>query len=135
MCARHAPIDWRSHGWPLGLLLTVPAAAYLPAFLGAFQFDDYNVIVHNPAVHSWAAFVASMPGIRPFLKLSYTLNWTSGLGVLGFHAVYLACHLAAVCCGYALGRAWQGWPTSTPVLTRRMALTTALLFALHPAQT
>jgi hypothetical protein len=76
-----------------------------------------------------------MPGIRPFLKLSYTLNWTSGLGVLGFHAVYLACHLAAVCCVYALGRAWQGWPTSTPVLTRRMALTTALLFALHPAQT
>ena len=28
---------------------------YINAFSGSFQFDDYNVIVFNPVVHSWSA--------------------------------------------------------------------------------
>ena len=44
--------------------------AYFNALGGAFQFDDYNVIVNNPAVHSLAGWVESMPGIRPLLKFS-----------------------------------------------------------------
>ena len=29
---------------------------YINAFSGSFQFDDYNVIVFNPVVHSWSAW-------------------------------------------------------------------------------
>ena len=48
--------------------------AYLNALGAAFQFDDYNVIVNNPSVHSLPAWLDSMPGIRPLLKFSYALN-------------------------------------------------------------
>ena len=45
-------------------------AAYLNAFQGDFQFDDYNVIVNNPAVHSLSAWLTDLRGIRPILKLT-----------------------------------------------------------------
>jgi len=118
----------------LALLVGATLLVYLNAFWGAFQFDDYNVIVNNPAVRSWAAYLASMPGIRPLLKLSYTLNWTMGLGLFGFHLVNLSCHAANAVCVYLLCRrgieAVGGRQEAQPI-----ALTAALLFALHPAQT
>jgi len=116
------------------LLVTVITAAYANAFLGAFQFDDYNVIVDNPAVHSIAAWWQSMPGIRPLLKLSYSLNWASSLGVPGFHAVNLLCHLGSTLLVFALARRCVQHCT-TRVSPEPVALGVALLFALHPAQT
>jgi tetratricopeptide (TPR) repeat protein len=116
-------------------IVAAVALAYLNALGGSFQFDDYNVIVDNPAVHSLAAWAASMPGIRPLLKLTYALNWTSGLGLLGFHLFNVAVHAAnavlvlriALCWTQALAPAGAAaWPA---------AVTVALLFALHPAQT
>ena len=116
-------------GWraPAILLATV-AAACATAFLGDFQFDDGRVIVDEPAVHSLPAWWASMPGIRPLLKLSYALNWVSGLGLPGFHAVNVAIHLANALLAFALFRRLG---------PRRdgAALAGALLFALHPVQT
>ncbi len=51
------------------LALIIPAIAivalWLPSLPASFQFDDWNVIVHEPRVHSLAAWWASMPGIRP----------------------------------------------------------------------
>jgi hypothetical protein len=116
------------------LLVTATTAAYANAFLGVFQFDDYNVIVDNPAVHSLAAWWRSMPGIRPLLKLSYALNWTSGLGIGGFHAVNLLCHLGSTLLVFALARrcVQQSAAAAPP---DAVALSVALLFALHPAQT
>ncbi|MBV9191871.1 MAG: hypothetical protein JOZ85_15390, partial [Betaproteobacteria bacterium] len=40
----------------LALLTAVALAAYLPSLLGPFHFDDYNVIVNYPTVHSWSTF-------------------------------------------------------------------------------
>jgi hypothetical protein len=113
----------------------VVALVYFDALGGAFQFDDYNVIVDNPAVHSVPAWADSMPGIRPLLKLSYALNWSSGLGVLGFHLFNLAVHAAnaVLVLGIALRWARALAPAGTPALP--VAVTAALLFALHPAQT
>jgi tetratricopeptide (TPR) repeat protein len=111
------------------LLLASVAAAYFTAFDGAFQFDDYAVIVNNPAVHGWAAWFASMPGIRPLLKLSYTANWASGLGLTGFHLFNLACHAANALMALALFRRWPGAAKSGA------AFVAALIFALHPAHT
>lgn len=76
-----------------------------------------------------------MPGIRPLLKLSYTLNAISGLGAAGFHAVNLACHAAATLLAAALCRRLAAAASALAPVAKPVALTAGLLFALHPAQT
>lgn len=110
--------------------------AYANSLGGDFQFDDYNVIVENPVVHSWLAWWADVgTGIRPLLKFSYTLNWTAGAGAWGFHFFNVAVHLVNaflvfLLCG-GLARRWV--PTENQA--HAGALAAALLFALHPVQT
>ena len=59
----------------VGLLVAV-AAAYVTAFGAAFQYDDAHSVVHNAAVHSWAAWWQSLPGIRALTKASYVASRT-----------------------------------------------------------
>ncbi len=115
------------------LLLAAVLAAYANAFGGSFQFDDYNVIVHQGAVHSLAAWWDSMPGIRPLLKLSYALSWRAGGGTAAFHAVNVALHAANALLVWALlAELWQRLQVGE---ARFAAFAGALLFALHPAHT
>jgi hypothetical protein len=114
-----------------GLLALGALLAYLPSLTGGFQFDDYNVIVHEPAVHSWAAYLEGATGVRPLLKASYTLSWTLGLGAFGFHLLNIALHALNTLLVYRVGRRlcerWSAPASVAPVLA-------AILFALHPAQ-
>jgi protein O-mannosyl-transferase len=116
-----------SPAWALAL---VAVLAWLPSLAGVFQFDDYNVIVNEPAVHSWQAFLDRASGVRPLLKASYTLNWTLGLGAVGFHVFNLAGHVVNALLAYQVGRElcvrWK--------VAHQAALLAALLFALHPVQ-
>ncbi len=142
----------RRYGLPVAAALIV----YFNAFGGAFQFDDYNVIVDNPGVHSFPAWLAGLfTGIRPLLKLTYTLNWTSGGGLFGFHLFNVSVHAANAVLVYILSRkffdryAFAGTSdesnsisfaslqqnagnTFSPEFT---AMTAALLFTIHPIQT
>ena len=52
------------------VLFVAVCVAYFNAFLGDYQFDDYNVIVRETSVASLAAWFDAQPGIRPLLKLS-----------------------------------------------------------------
>ena len=115
------------------LLLLVAAAvlAHVPALVAAFQFDDFAVIVDNRAVHSLSAWWASMPGIRPLLKLSYALNHAAWPSSLGFHAVNLAVHATNSVLLWRLLQAWLP-RLGAPVTAAAIG---ALLFALHPATT
>jgi tetratricopeptide (TPR) repeat protein len=109
--------------------------SYANALRGEFQFDDYNVIVNQPHVHSWANWFASLDnGIRPLLKFSYTLNWTLGTGVTGFHLTNLLIHLANAFLVYRLAQTFvqQQWQMDR---LRQVPLLTALLFAVHPVHT
>ena len=111
-------------------LAAASAAVCLPSFGGAFQFDDYNVIVHYPTVHSWdALFERAGAGVRALLKASYTLNWTLGGGAtFGFHLINVVLHALNAVLLLFIGR--RVFP-----LHPGACLAAALLFALHPAQT
>ena len=118
-----------------GLLASVVFAAYFNSFSGVFQFDDYNVIVGDPVVHSWNAWIANLGhGIRPLLKFSYMLNWISGLGITGFHLVNMFIHLCNAGLVFLLARHFvnhhplQLHPVHAPLLA-------ALLFTVHPIHT
>ncbi len=116
----------------VALLFCAVAIAYANAFFGAFQFDDFNVIVNNPRVHSWPAWWLDLQhGIRPLLKLTYTLNWTTGLGTAGFHGVNILIHIINTVFVWLLSRhfvarhaALQAYPL--------IPLLAAMLFAVHP---
>lgn len=119
---------------PVWLALAV-LVCYANAGTGDFQFDDYKVIVDNPNVHSWEAWsTLAGGGIRPLLKLSYTLNWTLDPGPLGFHLVNILIHWGNAWLVYGLG---QGLARANPSLrvVPQAPLLGALLFALHPAHT
>jgi tetratricopeptide (TPR) repeat protein len=118
------------------LLLFAVAITYAPALHHPFQFDDYNVIVDNPAVHSLSAWRTSMPGIRPLLKLSYALNgsllnWSLAPQPFGFRLFNLGCHLLNTALVLALLHRWLGGHRHALAI----ATSGAALFALHPAQT
>ncbi len=114
------------------LLLLSALAAYGNSFNAAFQFDDYNVIVDNANVHSLAAWWRHVVGIRPLLKLSYTLNWISGLGVSGYHLVNFALHCVNAVLVYWL---LKRFPAVDSRRAGETAFGAALLFALLPVQT
>ena len=127
LCAEPGGDFFAGRGAP-ALLLGVVLLVWPWSLGGPFQFDDWNVIVDQPAVHSLSAWWASMPGIRPLLKLSYALNWQFLPGAAGFHAVNVLLHAANV------GLVWR-LLTSWPGLEPRAAFWAALIFALHPVQT
>jgi tetratricopeptide (TPR) repeat protein len=118
---------------PLAWLLLATALAYLNALVAGFQFDDFNIIVDNPRVQTLAAWWQQMPGIRPLLKLSYALNWISGFGAPGFHAVNLLLHLLNVTLLWRLSAFFPLPAASKQGMQVRLLVT--LLFALHPIQT
>ena len=110
-------------------------AAYANAPSAAFQFDDWNVVVRDPRVASLAAWWASIPGIRPLLKLSYALDHASGFGAPGFHATNVAIHATCVAVMYALFvRLARRFGADAP-RARACAFAASLAFALHPVQT
>ena len=117
------------------LLAALLLLAYGHALNFPFQFDDYNVIVDEPKVHSLSAWWQSMPGMRSLLKLSYALNWQLESAPRFFRTFNLFCHFVTSIL------VWKLCVKLLPILrkdalhTNRIALLTACLFALHPAHT
>lgn len=128
-----------SRAWVTPVLLVAAVfIVYLNSFSGVFHFDDHNVIVNNPSVHSFLAWLKDLKkGIRPVLKLTYTLNWVSGLGLFGFHLVNTVIHAANAVLVYFLTFKMLESCNATiaPIQLRRAAFLAGMLFALHPVQT
>jgi len=129
---------WR---WaPIAVMVAAVAAAYANALGAGFQFDDWNVIVDEPRVQSLAAWWASMPAIRPLLKLSYACNNSLGFGPAGFHLINIAIHAINSILAYLLLtrlalREDVGSQERVNNRAQAVAFFGALLFALHPVQT
>ncbi|MDO8990408.1 MAG: hypothetical protein Q7U91_12340 [Sideroxyarcus sp.] len=130
----HAPRP-ESHVAVLMWLALAVGVGYANVLGSPFQFDDYNVIVNEQRVHSWAGWFAALTGgIRPLLKLTYTLNWTMDTGAAGFHLTNLLIHWFNAFLVYRLAQAYAGqqWQRNS---LRHVPLLTALLFAVHPVHT
>lgn len=110
--------------------------AYANACWGVFQFDDYNVIVFNEAVHSWADWSwRSSLEIRPLLKASYVMDWAGEDSTWRYHLSNILIHLANAWVVWALARAWLRAQRPAVVHGQCIPLVVALLFVLHPANT
>jgi tetratricopeptide (TPR) repeat protein len=122
--------------WRRGALLAAAVLiAYANSLFGAFQFDDYNVIVGSSPVHALDAWLANLGGgLRPLLKLTYALNWIASPAPAGFHVFNVLVHLANAGLAYALAKLF-----CQRCLPQRdanwIAFAAALMFALHPAHT
>lgn len=125
--------------WSAVLLPALPALAVLlvwgPSLHASFQFDDWNVIVNEPRVHSIAAWWQSMPGIRPLLKLSYALNYSMDASPTGFRIVNILIHALSATLAGLLLRTRGLRAGMAEADASQAALFAALLFALHPVQT
>lgn len=122
-------------GFAGALLAAIVLGLWWPALGASFQFDDWNVIVRDPRVQSPAAWLDSMPGIRPLLKLSFALNHALDAGPAAFRAFNLLVHaLNAALLLRLLGEFGRrlGLPGPQAAFA---ALVGAVVFALHPVQT
>ena len=117
------------------LVALATIAAYAGAAGTTWQYDDFRVVVIDGDVHSWSAWWASMPGMRPLTKASYVANWLVSPEPAGFAMAGAAMHVASSLLVLALVRRWL--VAFAPALPRPefAALAAALVFALHPAQT
>jgi protein O-mannosyl-transferase len=109
----------------------LPLGAALAAFglsLGSgFHFDDY-AIFSDPALTSPGGWlhIWGLRQTRPLTYLTYWLNYQAGgTNPLGYHAVNLLLHLAAVLLAYECLRR---------LLPARAAWLAAAIFAVHPLQ-
>lgn len=120
--------------------------AYANSLHGPFVVDDLAAITENESVHDWShlhdligSWEETPVTSRPFVNLSFTLNYTLGQeNVVGYHLVNIAIHLAAALMLFALARQLlevgrirgRLGSRATPV-----AFAIALLWALHPVNT
>ncbi len=121
------------------ILLVAVGLVYGNSLSNGFVWDDNEIIVNNPVnkdMHSIGTLFGSAddlaaaagvhaPYYRPLNRLTYIFDYQMfGLNPVGYHAENLLIHLASVLCLYLLA-VWlfgEQFP----------ALTTALLFAVHP---
>jgi len=103
-------------------LLAAALAAFGGSLASGFHFDDY-AIFQGAALHSplW-----SLQQTRPLTYLTFWLNYQAGgQNPLGYHAVNLALHLAAV---------WLLYEALRRLVQPEAAFIAAAIFAVHPIQ-
>ncbi|MBF0532907.1 MAG: tetratricopeptide repeat protein [Candidatus Omnitrophica bacterium] len=120
-------------------------AAYVRSFNAAFHYDDNAFIVDNPHIKNLRDILSAdkvLPGGGRFLGFgSFALNYYfHQTRVFGYHLVNFLLHAAnavlAGCLAYMLVKLWERRPSDpTRSLAAPTAFFTAVLFALHPAQT
>jgi len=122
------------------LLVLLVSAIYSNTFSFSFHFDDASNIVENPLIKN-LRYLLIWPGSRYVGFLSFALNYHFGhLNVFGYHLVNLIIHIVNACLVYAFIRLLLQTPRLRlhPPLAPAapaIALTAALLFAVHPIQT
>ena len=109
------------------LLAAAALAAFGASLVSGFHFDDYAIF--DGANHASAAGLGALFAVRQTRPLTYLTFWLNralgGQNPIGYHAINLALHLAAVLLAYAC---------LLRLMDRRAAWLAAALFAVHPLQ-
>ena len=130
----------------MAILVLAVGAAYANSFHGPFIFDDVASIVNNRSLRhlgSWQVLAAPPEAVttigRPLVNLSLAVNYAiGGLAVEGYHVANLVLHVLAALALFGLVRRTLLLPTLSArwsASSTGLALTVALLWALHPLQT
>src|SRR5688572_25173105 len=132
--ARTDSIQW----WhlALGVLASVLLAfyAYAPALRGEFLFDDSYLPFLVPGVAE--APLRGWLGVRPFLMISYWLNYqSSGVDPYPYHVVNVVLHALNAVLACIIVRRYLAWVNKDGALNVLLAVFGGLLFLLHPVQT
>ena len=127
------------------LLPLVVAAVFSLAVLGRFQWDDYPLLVDNPAYRGlgwsnlrWMFSTNLMGHYMPVTWVTYGLDYVLwGLDPFGYHLTNLALHAANTTLVYVValrlfGAAWDRPLADGSDSLRTGAALTALLFGVHP---
>ena len=126
------------------LIAALALLCYANTFHSPFILDDGNSIVGNPVIRDLGAFLGGAGfhyNPRRFIGyLTFALNYRlGGLDPVGYHAVNFAIHTLAALSVYALVRVTFRSPllreSALAPRAALVALTAALLFAVHPVQT
>lgn len=133
--------------WPaVVVLVAAVSAAYANSFHGPFVFDDKPSIIDNESIRHLGSLqvLAAAPDAvtttgRPVVNVSLAINYAiGGLNVGGYHALNLAIHVFAALTLFGLLRRTLMLPALAPRFASAasgLALSVALLWALHPLQT
>ena len=116
---------------PFLCLGAVTLSAYVGAFWGDFQFDDFSTILENPHLDRWRTFVGHLDHmVRPVLYGTFLLDRSLyGNNATGYHLLNLLVHLGSGLLVYRI------LTRAVAEETRHVPLWTALLFLIHPIQT
>jgi tetratricopeptide (TPR) repeat protein len=137
-----SPRTWSA----IAIVIVAVGLAYANSFHGPFIFDDVASIVNNRSVRhlaSWQVLTAPPDAItvsgRPMVNLSLAINYAiGGLAVEGYHVVNLLLHFLVALTLFGLLRRTLLLPSLAARFASSatgLALTVALLWALHPLQT
>lgn len=117
---------------PVWVVVGCACISYSTSFFGIFHFDDFGTVVNYGPSFTFTAWWHSIAtGRRALLKLSYVINWKSGAGLAGFHAVNLAIHCAAAAIVFHLAKLAQNSRFMAPS-GLGAPFFAAVLFAVHP---
>ena len=134
--------------WPAAAVIVLAAAAaFGPSFAGCFLLDDHAAILKNTTIQRlWPAWQALCPPNngetvtgRPLLNLSLAVNYAvSGYDVWSYHVANLAIHILGALLLFGILRRTFLLPTMSDrwgEAATALALSIALLWAIHPLQT
>ena len=127
----------------LAVVVAVVALAWSNSLSAPFLLDDFESIVSNPIIRELSAFdwltppsaIGETVSGRPVLNFTFALNHAlGGLDVRGYRAVNILFHAISACVLFGLTRRTLAAANHHQSATL-LAITVALIWALHPLQT
>ena len=130
----------RFHLIAVSLIAILTLIVYSNTFHASFHFDDTPQIVENYQIRNLDNLLDILKGQRGLAMATFAINYAiGGLNVMGYHIVNLAIHIMNGIMVYFLVfitlHGVLGTDLKSVPKAKRIAIYTALLFAVHPIQT